>query len=466
MQPNHLFYLLIAFLIPLILGHSIFSALIQKTHFNKLMILAVSFGLGMGMLAQWILILETIKLPVSLRNISFPLMTLSLALICLKSLKKETKVYRPRPGKTSAMRFPMDKSPGNSPFTALTVVLLTSFVIFQTYFVFWRAITVPIYSYDAIFYNALKAKILFFEGTLEQLKDLEHVYYPLQGPYTLSWVALNLRTWNDQWVKIIFPILFISYLIIQYYFICQYTGKRKSLIGIALFCSAAFPIYHATIAYNDFYIMYFNMLTIFFIIMGFDRDDRYFILAGLFAGFAAFTKTEGLGYLLINVFLLLIFFFPKKHWSFRKKVNNFVKFITPAAGMCLLFYIYKLTNMIPLTPAHMTTDSAGDYLARMTNTLNVFGINMFLSNNWNFLWALLVFSLLANRNKIPKFFQIKYLLMILILYASLYFFVSVFTKSYVFIGGAYTKTVLSRIILHFFPICPMLIVLLNFQKEQ
>lgn len=56
-----------------------------------------------------------------------------------------------------------------------------------------------------------------------------------------------------------------------------------------------------------------------------------------------------------------------------------------------------------------------------------------------------------------KRFEMKFFLAGLILFLGFYTAVSVFTVHYDFLGGQWQSQSLSRLILHYFPLCPLLV---------
>ena len=115
----------------------------------------------------------------------------------------------------------------NNPFlksdhSIILIVLHFLLLLFigQTFtFTFWRGLFFPISKWDAIATVAFKAKLIFYEGTLPDLAQLPHRAYPLFIPLAESWIAISLGVWDEQSVKIIFPLALYSLIFIQYHFL-------------------------------------------------------------------------------------------------------------------------------------------------------------------------------------------------------------------------------------------------------
>jgi len=459
--------LIISLLVPTLAGYAICLILFKKLPFNSLVSLSISFGVGIGMITHWMLLLSMIGLTYSRANICFPLTAVSL--ISIFYIKKN-RMYKniDRNDLIADKRIDGFTSGFLNNFSLKTIIGIAVFVYitFQIYFVFWRSLNIPICSWDALYVIASKAKCLFYEGSIEPLKNYNLSSYPLHVPLSLTWVALNLGVWDEQLIKIIFPVVFLCYLIIQYDFLCRHTNKWWALIGTGLFVSANFPIYHATIAYRDFFLMYYNISVIILLLTGYETErDQFFILAGLFAGFATFTKLEALGYFFVNSLAFLFLLFKMKRCGLKEKMVKFLKFIVPGIGIFLFYYLYKHIHNIGQGQGRFLFDFNWQNLARIKVILWRFLEDFFLSGNWNILWFLLAVSLFVRRASITKNFQTKILLLLLLLYLGFYFIIALFTANFISIAGSHSYTVLSRLILHFFPLCPLLIVFLNYSNE-
>jgi len=174
---------------------------------------------------------------------------------------------------------------------------------------------------------------------------------------------------------------------------------------------------------------------------------------------------EALGYYFANSLAFLFFLSMMKEGDLSQKLKKFLKFIIPSMGIFLFYYLYKHFHNIGQGQGRFLFDFAWQNFDRINIIFLRFFKNFFLSGNWNILWFLLAVSLFVRRANIAKSFQTKFLLLILFLYLGLYFVVSLFTPNFVSIAGSHSYTALSRLILHFFPLCPILIVFLNYTKE-
>ncbi len=445
--------LCMAAFIPTALGYSLILLLFRQKPLGFVFSLALGYGLGMGILAQWMLLLGVMQWPMDLLTISIPLV-IATGLIGFCLIKCKTP-------------FPVTVFKASASKIDIAFILMAVFVCYYVYYVFWRALNIPIYSWDALATHAFNGKILFYERSLQYLSNFPHATYPLQVPLSLMWIALNLGQWDDVWVNIIFSLNFLAYLVIQHEVLRLFTNRRWSMLGLALLVSANFVIYHATIAYRDFTLLFYNCTAIILIIFWSLRKDRTFLfLAGLYAGFATFTKLEGVLYLLIYFILLLVVLVYRKT-NLKTSIKQLLTFAIPGTGIFLFYFIYRLIRIglvsdlagrkdLDLTYIHI--NFSWDQIGKACLILQKFFENLFFTGNWNLLWLLFFLSLFNVKNLKARFEVWLFLLALGLLLGS-YFLAFLLTQHASWITES--DTALSRALLHFFPLTVILIVLLN-----
>jgi len=461
-MPLTIIKIFISLTIPTFLGFSVLLFIFRQKPFNILLTLAISYGTGFGLLAQWMLILGLTNTPCTSKTVGTPLIFLS----CIFFILYLTNKQKGQPFTLSPKNSNNSHSLKKRSFSIKHYILFCLIGLYAAYninFVLWRGLNVPILEWDAISTVAFKAKIFFYERALFMPQNLPHASYPLQTPFSLTWLALNLGFWDDQLVKIIFPFIFLSYLTIHYSFLKSLTSDKWALGGIALLLSSNFFTYHATIAYRDFYMLYYNCTTIILLILwGKLKNDNLLLLAALFSGFTTFTKLEGTGYLFIHTFLTCFILWNDSNNTLRKKWKKFLKFIIPSYSICLLYHFYKSTIALEKLSGRTKFVFTLEHLNRIPIILKEFSGNLFFTGNWNLIWLILIFSLLSHTKKIKTRTETRLLLLTLLMFFSLYFSIALFTSSFISIAGAESPTVLSRVFLHFFPLAPLLIITLNY----
>ena len=445
--------LLISLLLPLCIGNLVLLIVLGGRKVPAALGFALAYGIGFGLLAQWMIVLAIAEIPFSLGIIASGLTGLSVLLwMAYRTFHREPK----RTNAALLLSSSALPAPARSVSEKVFSGLCISIILFSLVFVFWRALNVPIQSWDAIATSAFKAKIFFYDGSIHRL-HLSHAAYPLHVPFLESWVAFNLGRWDDLLVKIVFPFTFVSYIIIHYFFLKSVANAKWALGGVILLVSSPLVFHHATIAYREIFMMYYNCTAVILLLWwGKERNDSLLILASLFAGFTTFVKLEGTGYLVIHTLLFLSILLTDTVSSLRDKFKKSLKFIVPGYLLCIPFHIYKIRLDISGFAGRMSLAATGEHFLRFFSILYDFTWNLFFSGNWSFTWFLLLISLMHFNKKPEHIRRSGFLAFTLSLFFMVYIVILTFTSSTID-----NPTTLARIIMHFFPLCPLLIVLLN-----
>ncbi len=447
--------LILSILIPGIIGLGAAHLLFRKRALSRIFLFSISFCLGLGFLTSWMIVLSMVQIPWSVELINYPLLFLSI-LINLYLIKTNSTRRKEERG------IKQITSTNQKTLTSIIYALILGYIFYQILFTFWKALSFPLYTWDEIFIIAIKAKVFYFSQSLEKINLLPLPSYPLHVPLSMSWVALNLGNWHEQFVKIIFPFIFLSILGIHFTFLRQKTSRFWATLGIALLVSSNFFVYHASIAYQEMPLIAYNLsIPLLFLLAQREKEDGFLILAGLFAGFSTHTKLEALGYVALNSFLLIYLLTTQDKNPFFIKIKRFLKFIIPAGIIYLLYVCTRIHYQIPTAEDRFICDFTANSFSRIPIIFSTMIENIFFSGNWNILWLLLLASFLKNQKKLATCFETRLLTLALCSYFLLYFAISFLTPNFASISGPESPTVLSRVILHFFPLVPLLIVLLN-----
>jgi hypothetical protein len=446
-------------LIPTLCGFAVWRLFFPRVACPFLLELAVSFGLGLGILGQMMLLLGVCRVPLTEKSIGSWLMAF-FALFMVMGLWRTKRCKRKR-------EICLDIHGERDSIWWSGVI----FIFGNLVYIFWSAMHIPLSEWDVIATHAFNAKILYYDGTLENLARFAHATYPLQIPFLLSWINMGVGTWDDQIVKLVFPCICLSFLIGQYYFLRDYAGRRWAIGGIVLLVSANFFTFHACLAYRDFTMLFFNGWVI--MSMLFWRRYRlsgWLIISGLFAGFGSFTKLEGVGYVGIHLIVLMLMLVSEKALSLRQKFSSLMQFLIPSMSITGFYMWYKwrmLERAVSLQeePLSYGFDLNGihwEISAQIWERLPViaiaYGNNLFHSGNWNIIWFLFILSLSALFRNPPRK-EAYFLLIGIFCYFAIYVAAFLLTQHYQWI--AQTDEALSRIILQYLPWVTTMIVLVN-----
>jgi len=448
-------------LIPCLIGYVLLSALIGRRYFNLLPSLAISFGLGLGILTQCMLLLGILGIKYSVRSITFMLITIGVLIIIFFFVKSHSQ--KNLINKSLTNNYKKNNLIGGQDF--LSLFLVAASIILMNYYtisIFWKAVHIPVYAWDSIATTVYNAKVLAYEQSLTGYQYFVRANYPLHMPMILTWISLHLGGWDDQLTKIVFPLMFISFIIIFNYFLCQYTSKKWALLGTFMLFSSNLLVYHASISYRDVFMIYYNCSVIMFLLIWKDqKPPGFLLLASLFAGIGTFTKLEGTAYFVIYCLTMIYILCQENEMNLKTKLKSFFIFFIPAFCICLIYFIFKSFMGV----------STGDHLGfHIANSINNIGPVLaaylwavFLTANWNIIWVVLLFSIIFNFQKIIRSANIKILLITLVMFFGMHITIAITSG----IGSEMIHTfTISRIILHFFPLSILLIILINSPQHE
>lgn len=453
--------ILTSLMIPLFAGYVVIHILFKNRQLPVLPKLTISYGLGFGILTQWMLLLCILKIPLGLISIGLPLLIAALFFFIFHLDKTKQCVAN------------FENKNINRKISLFRLSFL-AFIFLNVYIIFWEGLVLPVSGWDDIATHAFQGKIIYYDRSLENQIGFPHNSYPFQIPFMLSWIAFNLGAWHDQLIKIVFPVFCVSFLYGQYYFLRKFTNSIWALGGVVLLVSSSYFTYHAALAYRDFTLMYYNCFAIIFLILwSIDAYDSWIYLASFFSGICSFTKSEGVGYIFIHFILLLFLMRGAYDLSIKEKLKKMFKFIIPGLSIFFTYYLFKFASISYISIegrkqsgfniSSLAIAGTKEHFSRIPEVLKLFEENLFLSANWNIIWGILLISLIINHKRIFKV-EIMPLLLSLALYFGVYIIGYSFTQHFVWISES--DSVLSRCILQFFPISTMLIILLNCPSKE
>jgi hypothetical protein len=457
--------LIMAMLLPALSAGAMLLYLLRPLRMPWPFVAALSYILGMGLVAIWMMVLGFCGLPLSWPFVAWPLVLN----LCIFS----TLIYcRRGDGKRLTM---IDEETAAAdpgwPARGMIYVFYASvgiYIALNLYDMFWRAFVMPVYTWDAIATIAFKAKVLFYHQSFDIYPQLPHAKYPLLVTFLETWTALNLGQWHEQFVKAIFPLGSVSFLVVCYYFLRMHTNKAWGLIGICLILSSNMYLMHSSISYRDLYVTIFFCLTIVFLLF-WDKLGLTPLmwLAGFFAGAASFSKYEGSGYVLLLLAVAGYLLWVKKELAIGKKIAYWVRFAIPSMTIMLSYHIYKkLFTTIKLTgnEERDTITFVVKDLNRIPETLLAYLHCMVMQSNWGIVWFIFGLSLvpfLLNKKTIEK----QLILLSIVLFLGLYVALAVATPSFKWLVGPERLAGLPRLFLHFFPLAALFIVLNCHEKN-
>src|SRR5215472_2136410 len=245
----------------------------------------------------------------------------------------------------------------------------------------------------------LRARFL-FRGA-QYWNDASLVYwfkpdYPLLVPATIarSWMYIG----NDTVVvPIIVALLFtFATIILTFSSVSIFRGNTQAFLGGLLLLGTPFFISHGASQYADVPLGFYFVATISLLALnGRAGDGHLLTLAGLTAGYSAWTKNEGLLFVVAVIAAFIVSILSRREWgSSLTDLLSFLAGLLPVLAVVAYFKIdFAPTNdLVQGQSLHDTLARVMD-LSRYTAILEAFGRGFFYFGNWSH--ALSIPTLLA-----------------------------------------------------------------------
>lgn len=256
---------------------------------------------------------------------------------------------------------------------------------------FAASIYMPLHAWDSLAIWGLKAKLIAATGKIAPQAQAAWPLYPLNIPIQMTFLFLL----GGDFLQIIFPIYFLSLILLFYANLRQWVGTTLGL-ACTLFLGAT-PIiqYQAAIAYANLpFAFYYVTSTLYLLRFLRDKKTQWLLLSGILMGFAGWTRTESVLYLGINVAILLLF--TKFHRESLKQaifyIGAYIIFWIPWTVYCKLAgygdYISNAAygGLINVISGNLSTSLLGQILSYA-------GAHAQATNIWGYLWIGLLVAL-------------------------------------------------------------------------
>ena len=406
--------LIFAISVIFVIGRSLLKFIIQdktKTFLSER--IALSFGLGMGTLSIGMFLLSYIGFQINLLNILILFTPFFIYFLWRENFKITCSVANIK----SKLK----------EFNLLQLVLIASILII-IFLIFSDALIQPMHGGDERSSWALKAKILYHAGTIYSTDffDADRVLpgkdYPLLIPLIESWVYIVLGDINDRLVKVIFPLIFTSLLLILYSTQRKFFPRTHSLIFTALFASV--PSFVATpmcvsnaasVGYADIPLSFFYFISVIYLYLWMRDNSKkeYLVIAAIFSAFTVFTKLEGIILFIISLFILNMYILFDLKQAKKQKIIHLLSYLIIPTVMLLPWFIFKSD-----LPGRHFDFSIAYFIQRLY--IAPILVTGFLKNClnpllWGVLWGLFGLSTLFTIKETFKK-PLVYLFLILILY--------------------------------------------------
>lgn len=378
---------------------------------------ALAFGLGWGLLTCEMFYFSLFKIPWN------PFLLLLPWLLFLPfSFWRRQKMTETAP------------SPQRTPFTSSERVLLF-FLFFLFLCVTIDALTLPMTHID--FWDAWstwghKAKAFALWRTIDFsfLTDPSRPHiqkdHPLLLPLAESWIYLNLGKVDEVTVRLLFPLFYLSFLVLFWGMSRREKGEKKGdLLLVTLLATIPIFMEHAVRGYADLPLTFyytFSTLYLYFWCREGKKEDLW--VAVLFSVFAAWTRSEGQVLWILNALLFGTFRFFTTPQTIGKKISEGLPLLLPLLIFLpwrfLLLRLEASSEWLPQLKVSIFLTQA----SRLPLILKIIFWRLLDPSRWNLLWGgLLFFGALCWRRLFS--FPTVLLMSALFLHGTLYLFVYV-----------------------------------------
>jgi hypothetical protein len=405
------------------------SIVAKDSIIKTLEIFALSFIIGSGIFSLSMLTLGILGIPLEVRNIILPWFIV-LMIFSVYVLINKLKVFDLHgiAGLVSSLL--------RVSWHEMVFVILISLRIAYS---FIETLIKPVWGCDSFVTWSMRAKIFFYESGLSiskakgYLLGSGHTDYPINIPLLETWTAKMIGRWDDVAIKIIFPLMFLSFIIIFYSSLRKFLPRFQSLVGTYLLTALPLFTFHSTTEYADLPVsIYF--ISGFLFLLRYIKGRKYgdFVIFCILSALAAWTKNEGLMLFIVNLFMLGTYMFMNDIKT-KERTLNFIIYFISLLAISLPWYIFRAVMGVPTYGDQVPQlTKAVEYSARIPIIINSLFNRDFLYGHWGISWfvffIVLIFSI-KNIMRIQDFYPLLAIFLCFIAFFLIYYL----TNSYVFL---------------------------------
>ena len=226
---------------------------------------------------------------------------------------------------------------------------------------------------------AIKARVLFEDGSIRSPALMHpdfvqyHPRYPLLLPLAEEHVYALMGTVDDRLSKVIFTVLFCGMIITAAGVLSRHLLRSRAWLGAVILATVPVMMpyeYGFLCGQADAPVACYHGLSVLYLWDGLqhqrrgDTNSGAFLIAGICGGMAAFTKDEGIAYLMIDTSIMGLFAmgFLSNHSRLWSSLKGIILFLAATAAVIAPWFVHR--RSLPLT-------TEMNYFGRMTTTLFV-----------------------------------------------------------------------------------------------
>jgi len=343
-------------------------------------------------------------------------------------------------------------------------------ISFEVLYAFFRTLIMPMESYDGIAIYALKSKIFYLARSIphdffSSFRDIvPHVEYPLLIPLAETAFYTFLGSVNDLLVKIIFPLYYLSLIMVFYSVSRRFISRRQSLLFTFFLATIPQITDFATNGYADLPFAFYCSAAIFYLYLWItQKKDPFLILSFILSVLAVWTKSEGLMFALVNAAVVIVYMAREKSVYVKGCIYAAVMVAMAASYMLILRLLGLAVNSDFIhsqssLPVRLITG-----IERIPAILYEYQIQFFGPKRWNIIWILFIAGFFIGFKRIfsKDMFPLTAAIILIFLGYSAVYMLSSAPQGF----GWHLSTSGSRLFIHFVPIVALWLVLL-FKKME
>lgn len=441
--------LVISLTIPIAIGYGFVHFFFARTGLFFPEKIALSYGLGFGYITLCMFYLSII-------GVTFNMIVLFIPAICLFAGAFLYKKYGKKGSDAIAIQQPQPqkKTPLN-PLLLLLIAVIAGNIIL----IFFRTILVEKDIWDSWAMWAFKAKIFFTHKIvpLGMFGEFNTAYghwdYPQHVPLAEAWILTVIGYWNDLAPRIIFPIYFLGLCIAVFYFLLRYVSLTVALIGTAFLATFRGLEIWTIGTITETVMLYYYIISFLLLYRWFKENNMsLLVLSSLFAGFAAWTKNDGLFLLLLQCLILISFLLLEKTEGKSIFTKQFVVYAVICTMIIAPWLLFKSMAGLGNDVVNKQNLQIGYILGNIGRVPDLFKIFIlgfvFNFERWNIVWLMgtifLIYSIAMNK----FYFLLKYILFSIVLQFAMYIFIFIiFHDPVVYVNDTLGRLMLSPAIL-------------------
>ena len=379
--------LLYSVLFPAIAGTCFVNLFLHKKE-DATFLERIALGFCMGLMLitlEMFYVLSRLNIKFSLLSISLPLVPVILAGIFVTVKNKLIDLRLPR-------------IPNLSKFEIFLLIM----ILFQVFFIFSSQMIKPVTGWDAWSLYSLYGKAYFLEGT-SSVPALPPMIQRQHTALSQTWIFTCIGQWNEIFGKLNFAFYYISLIVLFYCAARRSIPRMPALLSTYFLCTLPFLVHHATLEYSDFMISIYLFIAVSLLFLWFNNKELRILALSFICLLSTLTiKKESFFHIAI---ILIIFAFTV--FSRKFKMNAEIKLVRYATVISIFVGgLFMIIRFLILPYEGMKLVSTIDF-SRIWPIITVFYDYLFIRDNWNIIWFVLLLLIVFNYNRLRIGFNLN-----------------------------------------------------------